>query len=76
MGYVQALGHCILCQKVFSFNPIRVPSIRVDGKREPVCEECIRLKVNPYRESKGLEPVIPEPDAYDEVDEGELDEHE
>ena len=76
MGYVQALGHCILCEKVFSFNPLRVPSLRVAGKREPVCAECIEIKVNPYRKSKGLDEVIVAEDAYDEVDEGELNEHE
>ena len=76
MGHVQALGHCILCDNVFPFNPLRVPSIRVAGKREPVCKECIELRVNPYRESQGLEPVVLANDAYDEVDEGELNGHE
>jgi hypothetical protein len=76
MAYVQALGHCILCEKVFAFNPLRVPSLRVDGERRPVCAECIQLKVNPYRESQGLEPVVPEPDAYEEIQEEELNEHE
>jgi hypothetical protein len=74
MGYVQALGHCILCQSVFSFNPVHVPSLRVAGKREPICLACITSKVNPFRESKGLEPVVPRPDAYEAIPEEELSE--
>jgi hypothetical protein len=72
MGYVLAMGHCILCDQVFSFNPISVPSVRVDGTRRPVCETCIQTRVNPHREKLGLELVVPADDAYEAVDESVL----
>jgi hypothetical protein len=62
-GYVLAFGQCISCKRVFGFNPILVPSIRIDGEREPICEACI-TKANPQRIRNGLPPVIPDPDAY------------
>jgi len=72
MGYALAMGHCILCEEVFAFNPVCVPSIRVDGERRPVCRPCIETRVNPYRKEKGLEPVDILPDAYEAVDESAL----
>jgi hypothetical protein len=40
MAFVSAMGNCVNCGRVFSFNPVRVPSIVVNGAREPVCEAC------------------------------------
>jgi hypothetical protein len=72
MGYVTAMGCCVVCRKLFSFNPMRVPSITVNGTKEPVCAECVEL-ANPERIKNGLPPIIPAPDAYDACDEGELE---
>ena len=72
MGYVIASGPCCGCRKVFSFNPVRVPSCRINGEREPICAECVE-RVNPMRIANGLEPIVPYPDAYDACDEGELE---
>ena len=71
MGYAFVISYCIGCRRLFSFNPIRVPSILVNGVRKPVCAACIWV-ANPKRIANGLEPVIPAPDAYEAVDESEL----
>jgi hypothetical protein len=71
MGYALAMGHCIHCQVPFAFNPIRVPSIRVNGKREPVCEACAK-RINEFRASHGLDTWDIAPDAYEGVAEEEL----
>jgi hypothetical protein len=71
MGYAMCTGACIGCGKVFSFNPVRVPSIRIKGSREPICQACVD-RVNPTRIANGLEPIVPLPDAYEPCDEDEL----
>lgn len=62
-GYVFALGPCYGCGRLFSFNAERVPSIIVDGRREPICADCVEAS-NPIRTANGLEPIVPPPDAY------------
>lgn len=71
MGYVFMTGTCVNCGKVFNFNPIKVPSIRINGIREPICGKCIE-KVNPIRKERGLPEIEIEPDAYDWCREEEL----
>ena len=72
MGYVAAVSPCFACGRPFSFNPIRVPSLRDSNNvRQPVCEDCIN-KVNPIREKKGLLPITYSADAYTCCDENEL----
>lgn len=48
MGYMLAYGECVNCRRMFSFNPDRVPSVRVNGSREPVCLGCVEA-ANPER---------------------------
>jgi hypothetical protein len=72
MGYVTAMGTCVGCHKLFSFNPMRVPSVTVKGTREPICAACVD-RVNPTRIKNGLSPIVPAADAYDACDEGELE---
>ena len=71
MGYVMVTGHCVGCKQIFSFHPNKVPSIRIDGDRKPICKSCID-RVNPIRKRKGLEPLVPLPDAYEPADESEV----
>ena len=71
MGYVSAMGPCFACHKPFTFNPMRVPSLRINGVREPVCRECVE-KANLLRIANGLEPIVIQPGAYDWADEEEL----
>jgi hypothetical protein len=73
MGVVLAMGSCIGCKRMFSFNPIRVPSITIKGTRQPICAECV-VRVNPMRAKNGLPLIVPSPDAYDACDENELGE--
>lgn len=72
MGYALAMGTCFACHQPFTFNPVRVPSIRINGSREPICQSCVE-KANPMRIANGLKPIVPAPDAYDACEEGELD---
>lgn len=70
-GFFFALGHCIGCGNIFSFNPDRVPSCSaITGKREPICLDCVE-RVNPIRIANGLEPIRPLPGAYDATPEDE-----
>lgn len=72
MGYLIAMGNCICCGNVFSFNPDRVPSTTaLTGQREPVCRNCM-TRINMKRKSLGLEPFPIHADAYAICDESEL----
>jgi hypothetical protein len=73
MGYAVVLGPCACCRQSFTYNPIRVPSVRFkkDGEREPVCLDCI-TRANIVRKQSGLEEIVPLPGAYEPVEESEL----
>jgi hypothetical protein len=71
MGYALCFSNCFSCNRVFGFNPMRVPSINVNGQRHPVCRDCI-ARANPIRVANGLDPVVPAANAYDACEEGEL----
>jgi hypothetical protein len=71
MGYAMAMSACVGCKRVFMYNPHKVPSIRHNGFREPVCRECIE-HANPIRVKNGLEPFNIDPQAYEPIDEHEL----
>jgi hypothetical protein len=64
MGWMYVIGPCIGCGQIFTFNPDLVPSVRIDGEREPICQNCVD-HANVNRVSKGLEPIIPHSQAYD-----------
>jgi hypothetical protein len=71
MGYAFCTGPCVGCHRIFSFNPVRVPSITIHGTREPICQACVD-RVNPMRVKNGLPKIVPYPDAYEACDESEL----
>ena len=73
MGYAYCHGPCFGCGRIFSFNPVRVPSItsKKTGTREPICQTCVD-RANPQRIKNGLPPIVPAADAYDACDESEL----
>ena len=71
MGFAFAYSQCFGCGAMFSYNPVRVPAIRHDGVRKPICASCVAI-VNPLREKNGLALIVPAPDAYEPVDEFEL----
>lgn len=58
------LGECYGCHRLFTFNAERVPSIPINGIREPICRDCVE-RVNPRRVANGLDPIVPLPGAYD-----------
>jgi hypothetical protein len=72
-GFVMAHGFCFGCGRAFSFNPMRVPSIRPtpDLPREPVCRACVDL-ANMRRRDTGLPLIVPHPEAYEPCAEVDL----
>ena len=55
----------------FCYDPRRVPSLRVNGVREPICLACV-TRANPVRVRNGLPEIVPLPGAYDACDESEM----
>jgi len=70
-GYVFATSACYGCKTLFCYHPNLVPSVRVDGVREPICLSCVE-RANPQRIKNGLDPIHVLPGAYDSCEEGEL----
>lgn len=70
-GFATAMGECFGCKHLFTFSPTKVPSVLVDGVRQPVCESCVE-RVNPIRIANNLEPIVPLPGAYEADEVGEL----
>lgn len=72
MGYAFCTSPCYSCKKVFCYNPMKVPSLPINGIREPICKECIDI-ANPQRVKNGLPPIVPSKEAYEPCSEEELD---
>ncbi len=70
-GYVLMHSECANCHQLMSYNPKLVPSVRVNGQREPICLDCIH-RINPKRVAQGFPPIIPHRDAYEPLPEEEL----
>jgi len=64
MAYMFVTGYCYGCKNIFSFNADFVPSIRIEGEKEPICEECMK-RTNVVRVEKGLSPHPIHPQAYE-----------
>jgi hypothetical protein len=73
MSYVLCFGYCAACRKMLGFNPMKVPSIRIAGKREPICKECVDM-LNQRLVANDHQPVAILPGAYEACDEFELEE--
>jgi len=65
MALMYVHGFSVACRKPLSFNADRVPSIRVEGVREPLCEGCFHKWNKIHRTDKGLELIPLNPDAYE-----------
>jgi hypothetical protein len=65
MAWMVAISPCWSCGQVFSYNPDLVPSIPIDGVRQPICGKCVE-RANPRRIENGLEPIEVLPGAYEE----------
>jgi hypothetical protein len=64
MGFMTVIGECFGCGIVFSFNADHVPSIPINGVREPICQACVD-RANPQRVANGLDPIVVHPLAYE-----------
>lgn len=75
MGVAYMMSPCFACRRVFCYNPVRVPSLPANvsptGTREPICQACVD-RANPERIARGLDPIVPHPDAYSPIDEQDL----
>ena len=65
MAYMYVLGSCVGCKTPIMFNADHVPSLRVNGTKEPLCESCFCKWNERHRTSKGLEPAPLSPQAYE-----------
>lgn len=72
MGYVTVFSTCYTCNGFMSFNPNKVPSLRINGERQPLCEACAN-KYNATRKKMGLPTTEIDPDAYGSADEDEVE---
>jgi len=64
MAYMLCHGACINCKRLFAFNPDLVPSVRINGHKEPICRACVEY-ANPVRKQKGLQEIRILPGAYE-----------
>ena len=72
MGYMMAYSMCYGCKRDFFYHPSRVPSVRVNGHREPICQDVCGSGEPPAPVANGLEPIVPLPGAYEPADEHEV----
>lgn len=79
-GSLLVTSPCFGCGRLITYNPLRVPSIRVNpatgapdptGKREPVCLDGIH-RANPRRIANGVPPITVHPEAYAPLPEHEM----
>jgi hypothetical protein len=71
MAFVSMTSACVRCGRLFFYNPLRVPSVVVNGQREPLCRPCVEW-ANRERAAKGLATWPIHHDAYEAVDEQEI----
>lgn len=57
---------------MFTSNPARVPSIRVNGSKEAICRSCFDRWNTIHRTSKGLPPVELDANAYEPCEDHEI----
>ena len=68
MSFMLVHSPCAACEQLIGYNPHRVPSIRVNGTREPLCRTCFDRWNVINRTSQGLEPEPLHPKAYEAVE--------
>jgi len=66
------LGQCVACQAPIAFNPIYVPSLRINGVKRELCRSCFDKWNKIHRTNKDLEPIPLHPQAYEPCPESEL----
>jgi hypothetical protein len=68
VGYAIMMGNCCACKRTIAFNPRAVPSLVVNGTREPLCRQCAERWNELHPEN--ARPI--RDDAYGPIDEREL----
>lgn len=66
-GYMMIIGRCWTCSALFAFNADRVPSLLVEGERQPICRNCID-RANELRRKNAdpqCPPIVVLPGAYE-----------
>ena len=71
MAFVFFTSACARCGGLVSYNPVRVPSVVINGAREPLCRACVEW-ANPIRAARGLPTWPIYADSYEPVDEQEV----
>ena len=64
-SFMWAIGSCVACRRMFAFDPEIVPSVVVDGVREPLCRGCVG-EANVVRREQGIPVIVPMRGAYSE----------
>lgn len=72
MSVAFVISPCVACHKTIHFHPHLVPSLRINGEREPLCANCFHEWNRIHRIAKGLDPIPLNPLAYEPCDESEL----
>ena len=72
MGYAFLTTNCAACGALVTCNPVKVPSITVNGSKQAICKGCFNRWNELHRTSKGLPPVALDPEAYTYCHESEL----
>ena len=62
-GYVICMATCWCCKHPFACNDHKVPSLRIDGVKQPLCRLCVET-ANTRRLALGQPPHFIHPDAY------------
>lgn len=68
MGYAMMIGVCAACKQPVSFNPHKVPSLRINGVKREICRNCAERWNELHPEN--ARPILD--GAYDYFDENEL----
>ena len=69
--YALMLAQCPVCKNGFACNPLRVPSLRINGEKEGICKDCFEFRQQ-YREANDLPRETYAADAYSPVNAEEL----
>lgn len=69
--FVAVMGTCVRCDRLFSFSATKVPSVKINGTRQPLCEQCVGV-LNAERVKLGLPEISVLPGAYEADDEREV----
>ena len=66
--FVYMMATCCNCERVISFAPTKVPSLMIEGKREPLCRSCAERwnEMNPEK-ARPIQEGAYEPQLEDEV---------